>query len=99
MKKNTFLVCKKVIFNSNDKICFIEWLKKIKSIKAVYGQGFELHLHFDGKNITDNDLIEIVSLFDRYKINMKQLKIFLNGKNKKWVFEGDKGYWYDRMFC
>jgi len=98
MEKNTILICKKVIFNSTpDKICFIDWLRKIKSITAVYGKGFELHLHFDSKNVTDSDLREIISLFDRYKINMKQLKVFLNEKNKNW-FKDKKSFWYNRIF-
>jgi len=97
MEKNTILICKKVIFNSiPDQVCFIEWMKKIKSIVAVYGYGFELHLHVKS-NIPDSDLLELISLYDRYKINMKSLKIFLNEKNKAW-FKDKKRYWYGRIF-
>ena len=46
----------------------------------------------------DQDLREILALFYRYKIDMKQLVVFLNNKNKMWFFDPPKGYWHRRVF-
>ena len=99
MKRKNFLVCKNVKFNSAfDKEGFFEWINKVKSIIEIKKNDNSLYLFFKTKRISDKDFRALIGLFDRFKIEMKQLKVFLNERNKKWVFEGDKGYWYNRMF-
>lgn len=48
--------------------------------------------------IVDNDLRELLALFYRYKIDMKQLRVFLNEQNKEWFYGRPKGYWHYRVF-
>jgi len=41
---------------------------------------------------------ELLALFYRYKIDMKQLQIFLNKNNKQWFQDNTKAYWHRRVF-
>ena len=93
------LVCKLVYFYSQlDESMFFTWIQSIKAIIRFDGIKDELYLYCESSVISDEDLREILALFYRYKIDMKQLKIFLNRKNKKWFFDGPKGYWHRRVF-
>lgn len=94
------LVCKAVSFYSGtDEDMFFAWIKKIPSITKFDGAGDELYLHINNNAISDDDLRELIALFYRYKIDMTQLRIFLNDSNKEW-FEGKpRGYWYKKVFA
>lgn len=97
--KEIKLVCKKVYFYSQlDEKYFFAWLQDIKTIVRLDGIGDELYLYCKSSVVSDQDLREILALFYRYKIDMKQLVVFLNNKNKKWFFEGPKGYWHRKVF-
>jgi hypothetical protein len=39
-------------------------------------------------------LREILALFYRYNIDMKQLEIFLSDENKSWFFDNKESFWY-----
>lgn len=79
------LICKSVLFNSPyDEDAFFEWIKKIKCITSFDGRGDELYLYFKSKRISKRDIYELFGLFERYKINKKQLKVFENESNKFW---------------
>lgn len=93
------LICKSTWFYSMlDEEKFFDWVQNIKSITHCNGIGDELYLYCKSSIIPDEDLREIIGLFYRYKIDMKQLTVFLNKKNKKWFFESPKGYWHRRVF-
>ncbi len=99
-KKNViYLTCKRVIFYSQlDEEKFFEWLQSIKAIIRVDGVGDKLYLYCKNKTISDEDLREIIALFYRYKVDMKQLAIFLNNKNKTWFLGSPRGYWHRKVF-
>jgi len=102
MRRKNFLVCKNVKYYSDfDKEGFFEWIDKIKAIVEIEKKDKELYLYFKSKRITDQDLRSLIGLFRRFKIDMKQLKIFVNERNKKWLTHGGKttkGYWYKAIF-
>lgn len=92
------LVCKKVKFYGlKDEDAFFEWIKRIECIKDMSAVRDELCLYIP-EVIADDDLRDILALFYRYKIDMKQLARFLNDTNRSWFYEGYKGYWYDNVF-
>jgi hypothetical protein len=94
-----FIECKRVKFYSpHDEDAFFEWINKIKSVTKYDGKLDELYLYIKNKNISNKDLRELIALFYRYNIDMKQLRIFLTKKNKEWFFDPPKGYWYKRVF-
>lgn len=77
---------------------FFTWIQNIKSIIRYDGIGDELYLYFESSVIPDQGLREIIGLFYRYKVDMKQLAVFLNKKNKTWFYDAPKGYWHRRIF-
>ena len=99
MNKNIVLMCKSVWFYSTtDEDLFFEWIKRIPSIVKYDGKGDELYLYFTSNTINDDDLRELLALFYRYKIDMKQLSVFLNEENKEWFFERSQSYWHKKVF-
>lgn len=99
MDHTIFLTCKSVwYYSAYDEDAFFEWIKKIPSIVAFTGKHDELYLYFESKTINEYDLQELLALFYRYKVNMKQLQLFLNESNKEW-FQDDNGtFWHKRVF-
>lgn len=93
------LICRKVTFYCHkDEDAFFEWIKKIDCIQNVYGIGNELYLITHSKKTTDQDLRDLIGLFYRYKVDMKQLSQFLNKKNKHWFYDNKKAFWRRRVF-
>lgn len=93
------LICKKITFYSpNDEVAFFEWLKKNDCIDDIKGIGDELHLTIAADELYDHDLRDLIALFHRYQIDMKQLKRFLTTDNKKWFFDNKKAYWHKQVF-
>ena len=99
MNHDIILTCKSVYFYSPvDESLFFEWIKRIPGIKKVGGVGDKLYLHFKTTSISDNDLRDLLAMFYRYKIDMKQLRQFLNEDNREWFYGKPKGYWHRRVF-
>jgi len=93
------LVCKRVDFYSDfDEDAFFEWLKKISCISKIEGFGEELCINVDRNKFTEMDLREMLALFYRYDIDMKQLEIFLSDENKPWFFDNKGSFWYDKVW-
>lgn len=83
---NAYLTCKSVSFYSfKDEDAFFEWVKRISCIEKFEGAGDELYLDIVDRKVTDDELRELIALFYRYKIDMKQLQRFVNEDNKEWV--------------
>lgn len=100
MNNTITIICKSVIyFSAEDETAFFEWLSKIPSIYELTGKHDELHLCFKSTAISNEDLIELIALFQRYRIKqMDQLAIFLKETNKEWFFDNKKAYWYKKIF-
>ena len=85
MNSEIILVCSPLIFYTpNDEDLLFEWIKKVSSIKDVKGVGEELHLTFESKDISNEDLLDLFGIFERYKFDISQLKQFKNESNKHW---------------
>ena len=94
------LICKSVwYYSSKDEDAFFEWINKISVIEKYDGRLDELYLYINNKKISDQDLEELLALFYRYKIDMKQLAVFLNKKNKDWFFDNRQAYWHKKVFA
>lgn len=99
MSKENILICKSVIFYApKDEDAFFEWIKKISCVGSFSGIKDELYLYISSTTLEDEDLNDLLALFYRYKIDMKQLKKFLNEHNKKWFYENKKAYWHKKVF-
>src|SRR3989338_2643526 len=99
MNKENILICKSVIFYaSKDEDAFFEWIKKIACVGSFSGVKDELYLYISSTILEDENLNDLLALFYRYKIDMKQLKRFLNEHNKGWFYENKKAYWHKKVF-
>ena len=100
MKNNeSALICTSVkYYCPKDEDAFFEWIKKIECIDNFYGSGKDLYLELCTWDILDNDLQDIIALFYRYNVDMKQLKRCLTDSNKKWFFDNEKAFWHKKVF-
>lgn len=88
MDNKIILICRRVIFYSTiDEDLFFEWVNRIPAIMSLKGISDEIHLSVKDVNLDYTDLNELVALFDRYKIDTKQLRVFLNDSNRHWLEE------------
>lgn len=98
-KNNNILVCKSVTFYARkDEDAFFEWIKKIECIDDFKGIGKELYLYIACSDLHDHDLRDLLALFYRYKIDMKQLTRFLTPTNKSWFHDNQQAYWHKDVF-
>ena len=97
--KSIILTCKSVwYYSTKDEDAFFEWIKKIPYIEFCNGRLDELYLHCKEEVIEEDDLLELLALFYRYKVDMKQLNQFLNQSNKEWFFQDKKTFWHKKVF-
>ena len=98
-KEKEYLTCTNVTFYGvTDEEMFFEWVKMIAAIESFEKSGSELYLILKNNQLSEDDLYEILYLFQRYKIDMKQLRRFLTEENKKLFFKAKKAYWYKPLF-
>ena len=91
MNNPIILECKRVKFYSpNDKNVFFEWIKSAKYIQEFKGERDKILLYIVNTPLENSELLELVALFRRYKINTKQLEIFFDDGKRS--FEGYKKY-------
>ena len=96
--KNKVLQCDSVRFFSEfDEGQFFDWIKKIECISDCYGKGASIFLTIQFGSLDDDSLREVLALFYRYKVDMKQLAGFETAANKSW-FVNPNSYWYSQVF-
>lgn len=99
MKNFILLRCTGIRYYSRkDEDAFFEWIKKIDCIENVSSAGKDLYLQIPTHDLHDYDLRELLAIFYRYKIDMRQLQVFLNKNNKEWFEDNKKTYWHQRVF-
>lgn len=93
------LLAKAVKFRSElDEKMFFSWLYEVSAIANKYGEGTDIILEIKSQKISDDDLRELVGLFDRYDVDMRQLSQFLSRDNEKWFKLNTKSYWHKKVF-
>jgi len=84
-------------YSRNDEAAFFEWLKKIPCVRKVEGSGASIYIAVEIENVSDKDLRELLAIFHRYAISMKQLVVFDCDKFASW-FRDKRAYWYASVF-
>ena len=91
------LICKEIWFYSHgDEASFFHFAEGIKGVRKIGGVRDETHIHISAK-LSDKALRDILALFLRYKINMRQLRQFETAKNRVW-FRDPKKYWHKKVY-
>jgi len=80
---NNYLLCKKVKFYSNnDEAAFFEWIEKIECIDSISAAHDELYLDLVERELNIDDINDLIGLFARYQIELRQLEKYKTEKNK-----------------
>lgn len=61
---------------------FFEWIKNIPCIKSFEGARDELYLDLVDRELSYEDMKDLIALLCRYKIKMDQLQPFVTENNK-----------------
>lgn len=80
--------------SEGDERSFFEWLQQIKCVQSVRGEGRSVFITLS-KLPADEELRELIGLFFRYDIDMRQLARFAE---REWVSNPD-AYWHRRVFA
>lgn len=83
-------------YSAGDEYAFFDWLSRIECVGEPWGRGEELFIPLV-RAPTDDDLREIIALFFRYKVDMRQLAQFRSESNAKW-FGNRRSFWHRRVF-
>lgn len=84
-------------FSQNDEAAFFEWIAKISSVKKFEGRGFSIFLYVDSETLSEEGLRDLIALFRRYNISMKQLSVFDRKPFSEW-FHNENAYWFCEVF-
>lgn len=91
------LRCKSVRFlSSGDEAAFLGFARSIKAVLKITGRGDEIILSVVSRP-SENSLRDLIALFYRYSIAMRQLGQFCNVKNRRW-FRDSRAFWFERVF-
>lgn len=98
-RSKVVLIARRVVFKSmTDEAIFFEWLHRLPCVSHYEGQGNSLCIEVDPASVDELALRDLLALFDRYKIDKKQLIVFDRKKFSKW-FRDERSYWYASVFA
>lgn len=91
------LVAREVRYYSpGDEQAFFAWLRRMPCVGEPRGVGIDLHIPLRQRP-TDGELRELIGLFFRYKIDMRQLAALATDENRSWFARPDS-YWRRKVF-
>ena len=84
-------------FSRIDERIFFDWLKMLPCVSNVEGKGDALFIRVLESKVDECALRDLLALFWRYKIGMKQLAAFDKKEFADW-FHSKGAYWYKSVF-
>lgn len=84
-------------FSECDETAFFEWLDKIKCIIKYEGCGVIIRITVNDDAVDETALRELLALFHRYEIAMRQLVVFDRQQFSGWLHD-KRAYWYAALF-
>jgi hypothetical protein len=94
----TLIATEVLYFSRGDEDSFFAWLKRIGCVREVRGIGYELLIDVDEGSLSDGDLRELLALFHRYRVDMKQLRQLATDANAHWFRDDSEMYWHGAVF-
>ena len=96
--KQTVLLAKRVwYFSENDEAAFFEWLDKLPCVEKYEGRSDELKIYVNAAAADAGSVYELLALFRRYEIDMRQLRVFDREEFASW-FRNRRAYWFKDIF-
>ncbi|MEU6827876.1 hypothetical protein ABZ894_04410 [Nocardia beijingensis] len=84
-------------YSPHDEAVFFGWLDKIPCIESYRGQLRTLYLTIDLDAVDEGGLYEIVALYRRYNIDLKELRVLGADQVSPWFNDPDR-WWHEEVF-
>ena len=84
-------------FSHGDESAFFGWLNGMPFVEHYEGHGRTLHIMVNPAAVDENGLREILALFRRYGVGLKQLAVFDKDEFADW-FRDERAYWHTEVF-
>jgi hypothetical protein len=81
-----------------DEELFFEWLARIGAVVHLHGHGRELEITLDVARLDDKGLRELIGLFARYDLDMRQLAVLRDDAKRPWFSQRETASWHERVF-
>ncbi|MGE6333462.1 hypothetical protein [Stenotrophomonas sp. NPDC077659] len=87
-----------VVFHSRqDEASFFAWLQQLPCVVDVAGKGRIIHIQVARHRVDEEALRELLALFHRYGVDMRQLRVFDERRFADW-FSGRQAWWHAAVF-
>ncbi len=86
-----------VFYSRQDEASFFARLQELPCVVDVAGMGRILHIQVDRQRVDDEALTELLALFRRYQVDMRQLRVFDERRFARW-FRRRQSHWHDAVF-
>jgi hypothetical protein len=96
LKPEPLIATRVIYYSPNDETAFFQWLGRVDCVEGFEGSGPKLFIDLK-RAPTDDELRDLLALFYRYKIDMRQLAQFDQARRASW-FRDPQMYWYRRVF-
>jgi hypothetical protein len=80
-----------------DEAAFFEWLHKLPCASEFEGRGDTLYIRIASSKVDKTALRELLALFTRYGVDMRQLAVFEKPQFSRW-FRDEGKYWHKSVF-
>ena len=84
-------------YSPQDESSFFAWAQAIPAVVSVSGRGSDIILAVKSERVPDASLRELLALFRRYRVPMRQLAQFRNARNEAW-FASPEAFWFEPVF-
>ncbi|MBF6077430.1 hypothetical protein AB0346_11600 [Nocardia beijingensis] len=84
-------------YSPHDEAVFFGWLDAIPCIESYHGQSRTLYLTVDLDAVDEGGLYEIVALYRRYHIDLKELQVLSADRVGPWFSHPDR-WWHEEVF-
>ncbi|MBF6469708.1 hypothetical protein IU427_31760 [Nocardia beijingensis] len=84
-------------YSPQDEAAFFAWLDKISCIESYQGRVRTLYLTVDLDAVDEDGLREIVALYRRYNIDLKELRVLDADRVGPWFSDSDR-WWHTEVF-
>jgi len=92
------LICKNIKFYcQKDKEAFFEWVSKFECVHDVIETGEGIVIDLCNGDLDSSEIWDLIALFYRYTIDMKELQKVLKPRNRRWFLDR-KAHWYKDVF-
>jgi hypothetical protein len=96
--KQVVLIAERVwYYSENDEAAFFAWLDKLACVDKYKGELDVLSIYVNVARVDAGSVYELLSLFRRYGVDMKQLRVFDRDEFAHW-FRSPKSHWFKEVF-